>query len=74
MAEMTEDAVIKRTSPHSAEAERSVIGAMILDDSIVADVEEILAASDFFDRRYGLLFEVIQQLKTFYKFLKIHFD
>ncbi len=62
MAEMTEDAVIKRTSPHSAEAERSVIGAMILDDSVVVDVEEILAPSDFFDRRYGLLFEVIQEL------------
>ncbi len=60
----SEETVIKRIPPHSSEAERSVIGAMIMDDTrdAVFAVTEILNRSDFYEERYGLLFEVIVEL------------
>ncbi|MBQ4483357.1 MAG: replicative DNA helicase [Lachnospiraceae bacterium] len=60
----SEENVIKRIPPHSSEAERSVIGAMIMDDTrdAVFTVTEILTRSDFYEERYGLLFEAIVEL------------
>lgn len=59
-----EEKTIKRIPPHSSEAERSVIGAMILDDTreAVFAATEILNRSDFYEERYGLLFEAIVEL------------
>lgn len=61
---LPEENTIKRIPPHSSEAERSVIGAMILDDTreAVFTATEILKRSDFYEERYGLLFEAITEL------------
>ena len=61
---LQEENTIKRIPPHSSEAERSVIGAMILDDTreAVFTAIEILKRSDFYEERYGLLFESIVEL------------
>lgn len=57
-----EEEVIKRTPPHSVEAERSVVGSMILDrDAIVVAVES-LAAEDFYQRQFGVLFDAMYQM------------
>jgi replicative DNA helicase len=40
-----------RTTPHSQEAEESVIGAMLLDKDAVIAVAEFLGAEDFYDDR-----------------------
>ena len=55
---------VKRIPPHSSEAERSVIGAMLYDDTrdAVFTATEILTRSDFYEERYGLLFESIVEL------------
>lgn len=60
----SEESIVKRTPPHSDEAERSVIGAMIMDDTkeAIFTATEILKRSDFYDDRYGLLFEAIVEL------------
>ncbi len=60
----SEETVINRIPPHSSEADSSVIGAMIMDDTrdAVFAVTEILNRSDFYEERYGLLFEVIVEL------------
>ena len=59
-----EENIIKRIPPHSTEAERSVIGSMILDDTreAVLVATELLERSDFYEERYGLLFECIVEL------------
>ena len=59
-----EENIVKRIPPHSTEAERSVIGSMILDDTREAVVvaTELLERSDFYEERYGLLFECIVEL------------
>ncbi len=61
---MAEENTIKRIPPHSSEAEQSVIGAMILDDTgeAIDTAKEILNRKDFYEERYGLLFEVISEL------------
>ena len=60
----TDENVIKRIPPHSSEAERSVIGSMIMDDTreAIFIATELLTRSDFYEERYGLLFEVIVEL------------
>ncbi len=59
-----EENAIKRIPPHSTEAERSVVGSMILDDSrdAILTATEILKREDFYEERYGLLFEAVAEL------------
>ena len=54
--------VIKRVMPHSQEAERSVIGAMIIDQEAIAVASELLTGEDFYQKQYGTLFEAMLSL------------
>ncbi|MBR5377016.1 MAG: replicative DNA helicase [Lachnospiraceae bacterium] len=51
-----------RVPPHAAEAERSVIGAMFLSKDAIMTASEMLTSKDFYDGRYGLIFDVINEL------------
>ena len=53
---------LRRIPPHEAEAERSVIGAMFLDKNAIITATEVLTAQDFYDQRYGLIFDAIKEL------------
>lgn len=57
-----QEQVIKRTPPHNKEAERAVIGCMIIDREAAIIATEILDKEDFFERQYALFFEVISEL------------
>ena len=57
-----EDEEIKRVMPHNAEAERSVIGSMLLDREAINTVAGILRAEDFYDKTLGVYFETLQEL------------
>ncbi len=59
---MQEERLPGRTLPHNEEAERALIGALILDSERIAEVAEIVAADDFFNRRHQLLFETLVHL------------
>ena len=52
-----DEEVIKRVPPNSAEAERSVIAAMLMDRDAVISASEILSGDDFYNRQYGIVFE-----------------
>ena len=54
-----EEALIKRVMPHSQEAERSVIGAMIIDQEAIAVAMELLTGDDFYQKQYGTVFEAM---------------
>ena len=43
-----DEALIKKIQPHSAEAEESVIGAMIMDRDAIADVIDMIDQEDFY--------------------------
>ena len=57
-----DEAVIKRISPHSIEAEQSVIGSMIMDRDAIVTVSEILISEDFYQNQYGVLFDAMVEL------------
>lgn len=46
--------------PHSAKAEESVLGAMLINGNLVDDVADILTAKDFYQPRNRKIFEAIQ--------------
>ena len=57
-----DEAVIKRVPPHNQDAEKAVIGAMLMSKEAAAAATEILIKEDFFEPRYGLVFEAIKTL------------
>lgn len=57
-----DEAYIKRILPNSEEAERSVIGSMIVDREAIVVASDLLEAGDFYNYRYGVLFGAIMEL------------
>jgi replicative DNA helicase len=51
-----------RTPPRNEEAERALLGALLLDDERVAEVADFLRAEDFYDRRHAQIYEGILRL------------
>ena len=45
--------------PHSQEAERSLIGALLIDSDALIRVADIVTPDDFYDARHGMIFEAI---------------
>ena len=57
-----EENIVKRSMPHSDEAEQCVIGSMIMDREAIVVASEIITAEDFYNRQYGILFETMVEL------------
>ncbi len=57
-----DDALIKRVLPHSIEAEQSVIGSMLMDREAIITATETVAAEDFYQHQYGVMFEAMVEL------------
>lgn len=51
-----------RTPPKNEEAERALLGAMLLAPERIGDVTEVVSADDFFVKRHELLFECLERL------------
>lgn len=57
-----EEALIKRILPHSIDAEKSVIGAMLMGREAVMTAGEILISDDFYQQQYGVIFDAMVEL------------
>ncbi len=57
-----DEGLIRKILPHSVEAEKSVIGSMIMDVDAVVTASEILISDDFYGKQYGTLFEAMLDL------------
>lgn len=57
-----EEAFIKKIQPHSIEAEKSVIGSMIMDRDAIMITSDMLIKEDFYQNQYGVLFEAMVEL------------
>ena len=53
-----------RVPPHDLDAERAVLGTVLLDNVALSAVEALLAPSDFYHPAHGVLFESMQALNT----------
>lgn len=52
-----------RTQPHDLDAERAVLGSMMLSPTAVDGCEHLLRAADFYDARHGMIFAAIKDLR-----------
>lgn len=50
--------------PHSLDAERSVLGAMLLDQELALEALDSLNTPDFFDRKHRMIFQSCRELDT----------
>lgn len=57
-----EEAYANRKPPKDLRAERSVIGAMLMDRDAIVDAADMLTSSDFYNASYGILFENMVEL------------
>lgn len=57
-----DEAIIKRILPHSIEAEKAVIGSMIMDADAVVAASEMITGDDFYQRQYGIIFDSMLEL------------
>ena len=57
-----DEAFIKKIQPHSAEAEQSVIGSMIMDRDAIVAASEIITSEDFYQHQYGVLYDAMMEL------------
>ncbi len=53
---------IDRLPPQSIEAERSVLGALLIDRDAVIEVAEVLRADDFYRSDHGAIYAAVLQL------------
>ena len=55
----------KRTAkipPQNLDAEKSLIGAVLIDEEVMADVSENVKAIDFYDKNHGIIFGAMIRL------------
>ena len=57
-----DEALIKRVLPHSIEAEQAVVGAMLMDRDAILTSSEIVSGEDFYQKAYGVIFDVIVEI------------
>ena len=51
-----------RLQPHNIRAERSVLGAMLLDNKTIKRISDILNEDDFYNKSHRLLYSIIVKL------------
>lgn len=56
------DQMLERPLPHSADAERAILGAIILDNNLIAQAVELLKPEDFYVRAHQFVFRAMIRL------------
>lgn len=51
-----------RTPPHNLEAERALLGALLIDPPRIPEALEVLVAESFYDPRHGMVFAALGEL------------
>ena len=59
---MAQEDLIGRVMPHSLEAERSVLGSMLIDPDAVEIASEIVKEEDFYARQNGILYRTMLEM------------
>ena len=49
----------ERSLPHSIEAERAVLGGLMLDSVVASEISEMLDEADFYREAHGKLFALL---------------
>ena len=57
-----EDAFARKKLPYNLDAEKSVIGSMLMDRDAIVEASDMLTKEDFYYGQYGILFENMVEL------------
>lgn len=52
----------KKVAPHSPEAEKSVLGCLLLDKDAIVKIADLLEANDFYHDHHKFIYEVVREL------------
>jgi replicative DNA helicase len=53
--------------PQNVDAEMSLVGAVLIDEDVLADVSEIVKAHDFYDKRHATIYDAMMNLFEHHK-------
>ncbi len=51
-----------KVPPQSLDAEKSLLGAVLIDDETLADITEHVTSQDFYDKRHGIIYTAMMRL------------
>ena len=58
----TGTSVVRKVLPHDTNAEKAVVGSMMMDREAITDIADLLLPEDFYNASYGVIFETICEL------------
>jgi len=58
----TKDIPAGKIPPQSIDAEKSLLGAVLIDDEVLADVSEFVTHKDFYDKSHGVIYDAMMRL------------
>ncbi len=58
----SKDVPAGKVPPQSLDAEKSLLGAVLIDDEVLADITEHVAPPDFYDKTHGVIFGAMMRL------------
>jgi replicative DNA helicase len=58
----TKEVPAGKIPPQSIDAEKSLLGAILIDDEVLADASEFAKANDFYDKRHAIVFDAMMRL------------
>ena len=59
---MTDEKITERVTPQNLDAEKSLLGAILINDEALADVTEIVKPQDFYDERHRHIYGAMWNL------------
>lgn len=59
---MSEKTVAAKIPPQNLDAEKSLLGAVLIDEEVLADVSEIVKPKDFYDKNHQMIFDGMMRL------------
>lgn len=51
-----------KVPPHNIDAEKSLLGAVLIDDETLADISEHVTAKDFYEKPHGIIYSAMMRL------------
>lgn len=59
---MAKEVEAGKVPPQNLDAEMSLLGAVLIDDEVLADISEHVTAKDFYDKRHGIVYGAMMRL------------
>ena len=56
-----------KVPPQNLDAEKSLLGAVLINEDVIADVAEIVRPDDFYDKQHGIIYGGMMRLYEHHK-------